>query len=421
MSNGEPAPLQVTGWRGSIREDLARLSDRNLRRELRMLSGPQGPVMRFRGREVIHLAGNNYLGFANHPALARAAGDAARKWGASAAASPLISGYMEPHAALAEALADFKEKEAAVLFGSGFLANVGLIASLAEEGDAVFSDALNHASIVDGCRLSRARVHIFPHGDLDALEKMLSEAGDARRRLIAVDGVFSMDGDLAPLPGLADLAGRYDAMLLVDEAHATGVIGPGGKGAAAMFGVQDQVSVSMGTLGKALASYGAFACSDANVADFLVNRARSFIYSTGLPPSAVAAAGAALDLARGAEGEKRRERLRTLCRKFRAGLREIGFAPPEPSLNVRNLNGQAPEEIPIFPIIVGDEKDALALAEHMMAAGVFVLAVRPPTVPAGTSRLRATLMATHTDEQIGHALDALSAGVKKLNLPVGQG
>ncbi len=411
MSNGEPAPIQAASWRDSIRDDLDRLSDRNLRRELRLLSGAQGPVMGFRGREVIHLAGNNYLGLADHPALAGAVENAVRKWGASAAASPLISGYMEPHAELAEALSAFKEKEAAVLFGSGFLANTGLISSLAEEGDAIFSDELNHASIVDGCRLSRARVHVFPHGHPDILEKKLREAADARRRLIVVDGVFSMDGDLAPLPELAELAGRYDAILIVDEAHATGVLGPEGKGAAALFGVQDRVAVSMGTLGKALASYGAFACSDAEVADFLVNRARTLIYSTALPPPAVAAASAALGLVRGAEGESRRERLRALCRMFRAGLGEIGFATPEPD--------SSDQEVPIFPIIVGDEKDALALADHMMAAGVFLLAVRPPTVPEGTSRLRATLMATHTEGQIGRVLDALASGVKKLALRPG--
>lgn len=366
--------------------------------------------MRFRGREMIHLAGNNYLGLANHSHLAKALEKAARKWGASAAASPLISGYMEPHELLAESLSSFKEKEAAILFGSGYLANVGLISSLAEKGDAIFSDSLNHASIVDGCRLSRAQAHIFPHGDMDILEKMLKKSGNARRRLIVVDGVFSMDGDLAPLPELASLAERFEAMLLVDEAHATGVLGPEGKGVAAMFGVQDQVSISMGTLGKALASYGAFACAEADVIEYLVNRARSFIYSTALPPTVVAAAGAAVSLVRSPEGENRRERLRHLCRKFRAGLRELGFPVSEPTSFDR--------EVPIFPIVIGHERDALALADHMMATGVYLLAVRPPTVPAGTSRLRATLMATHTESHIDHALDALAEGLKKIDVPL---
>jgi 8-amino-7-oxononanoate synthase len=411
MSDQKVSSIQSTGWRETIREDLSRLSDQKLRRELRLLAGAQGPVMRFRGRELLQFAGNNYLGLADHPALAQAAEEAARRWGTSASASPLISGFMEPHSELAEALTNFKEKEATVLFGSGFLANAGIISTLAGEGDVVCSDALNHASIIDGCRLSRASIRIFPHNDMDVLEAILRKAGNARRRLIVVDGVFSMDGDLAPLPVLVDLAERYDAILLVDEAHATGVIGPEGKGAAAHFGVQEGVAVSMGTLGKALASYGAFASSDSNLADYLVNRARTFIYSTALPPPALAVSGSALELTRSAEGNQRRECLQGLCQKFRGGLEEIGFTIPEHS-----SIGSGTLEIPIFPILVGDEKDALALAEFMMAAGVFLLAIRPPTVPEGTSRLRATLMATHTDSQVGHVLDVLAEGVKKLGV-----
>ena len=314
---------------------------------------------------------------------------------------------MEPHEALCRQLAQFKDKEAAILFGSGFLANLGLVSSLAGEGDAVFSDRLNHASITDGCRLSRAKVHVFGHNDMNDLGDKLKGATGARRRLIVVDGVFSMDGDLAPLGDLAALAGDHDAILLVDEAHATGVIGPEGKGAAAHFGVQAGVGVSMGTLGKALASYGAFACSESGVIDYLINRARTFIYSTALPPSVLAAAGSALDLASGGEGDRRRGRLAALCGMFRAGLEGMGFETPERA-------GGA--EVPIFPIVVGGAGDALALADHMLAAGIFLLAIRPPTVPEGTCRLRATLTATHTEAQIGHVLDALESGIKKLGI-----
>ncbi len=239
----------AANWRETIREDLRALSDRDLRRGLRTLSGAQGPVMRFEGREVIQFAGNNYLGLADHPLLAAAVGEAAEKWGASASASPLISGHMEPHETLSRKLARFKDKEAALLFGSGFLANAGLIPALAGEGDVVFSDSLNHASIAAGCRLSRAPVQVFAHNDMNDLEDRLKKAASARRRLIAVDGVFSMDGDLAPLGDLADLAERYGAILLVDEAHATGVLGPRGGGAAARLGVKERVSVAMGTLG----------------------------------------------------------------------------------------------------------------------------------------------------------------------------
>ncbi|MBI3129336.1 MAG: 8-amino-7-oxononanoate synthase [Candidatus Tectomicrobia bacterium] len=395
------------GWRASLREELEALSARGHRRSLRAVDGRQGPVVRHEGREVILLASNNYLGLADHPALVQAAADAARRWGASAAASPLISGHMEPHAALAAALAALKEKEAALLFGSGFLANLGLLSALAGPGDAVFSDALNHASIIDGCRLSRAGTRVFPHNDMDALERALREARGARRKIIAVDGVFSMDGDLAPLPALAELAKAHGALLIVDEAHATGVLGPEGRGAAAHFGLQRRVGVAMGTLGKALASYGAFAAADGETVDYLVNRARPYIYSTALPPPAVAAARAALQLSLGEEGARRRARLKALCARFRAGLRRIGFAAPDPSEGV---------EVPIFPVVVGEARKAVELAEHMLRAGVFLLAIRPPTVPEGTSRLRATLMATHTERQIDQALDALEEGVKKLQV-----
>ena len=392
-------------WRGTIREELRALSEGGLRRELRTVSGPQGPVMRLEGRELILLSSNNYLGLADHPALAEAAAGAAEKWGGSAAASPLVVGHMEPHAAFEAGLAEFKNYEAAILFGSGYLANLGLISSLAGREDAVFSDALNHASIVDGCRLSHARLHVFPHNDMDALERSLRKEGGARRKLIAVDGVFSMDGDFAPLKDLADIAGRHGAILLVDEAHATGVFGPGGRGAAAHFGVADGVGVSMGTLGKGLGCYGAFACADHDTIAYLVNRARPFIYSTALPPPTVAAAHAALDLARGGEGEKRRARLRLLCARFRKGLLRIGFGMPPGA-----------GEGPIFPLIVGAAKDALALSDYMLDAGVMLAAIRPPTVPEGTSRLRASLMATHTEAQIDHVLGALEEGVKKLGL-----
>lgn len=405
------------GWRASLREELEGLAARGHRRFLRTLAGRQGPLVRFEGREVILLASNNYLGLADHPALAQAAADAARRWGVSAAASPLISGHMEPHARLAAALATLKEKEGALLFGSGFLANLGLLATLAGPGDVILSDALNHASIIDGCRLSRAETRVFPHSDMGALERALAESRAARRKVIVVDGVFSMDGDLAPLPSLAALAQAHGALLIVDEAHATGVLGPEGRGAAAHFGLQHRAGVAMGTLGKALASYGAFACADGETVDYLVNRARPYIYSTALPPPAVAAAHAALQLSLGEEGAQRRSRLKMLCARFRAGLRRVGFAPPDPPPG---------EEVPIFPIVVGEAEKAVALAEHMLGAGVFLLAIRPPTVPEGTSRLRATLMATHTEAQIGRALDALGEGVKKLGIhppdpPLGKG
>lgn len=405
---GEGAP--PGDWKTRMEEELRALSAANLRRRLRVLEGGQGPTARFGGETLINLSGNNYLGLANHPAVIGAAAEALRASGASASASPLISGHMEDHEALARALAAFKEKEGAVVFGSGFLANLGVITALAGAGDAVFSDELNHASIVDGCRLSRARVHVYPHGDANRLEDALRKAASARRRLIVTDGVFSMDGDLAPLPDICALARARGAMLLVDDAHGTGVLGERGGGCGAWFGVQEEIDVSMGTLGKALASCGAFACADSLAADYLVNRARPYIYSTSPPPAAAAAARAALRLASGEEGARRRENLRGLCARFRAGLRRIGVAADAPPPGA---------EVPIFPIVVGEAEKALALADYMMAAGVYLLAVRPPTVPPGTSRLRATLMATHAEAQIDRALDALESGFRKLGIAPG--
>ena len=397
------------GWKVQLEDELRELSDANLRRGLRTVEGMQGPTMRYGGRTLVNLSSNNYLGLAGYPAIIEASVEAARTAGASGAASPLISGHMADHEELARALAAFKRKDAALVFGSGFLANLGLITVLAGEGDAVFSDALNHASIVDGCRLSRAQVHIYPHRNVNYLEDALKNSR-ARRKLIVTDGVFSMDGDLAPLPGICELADKYGAMLVVDDAHGTGVIGKGGRGSGAYFGVEDGVSVSMGTLGKALASYGAFACADSEVIDYLINKSRPYIYSTSPPPAVAAASRAAVRVVEGAEGERRRENLANLCARFRAGLRFIGVRVSEPPPGA---------EIPIFPIIIKDTEKTLALAEYLMEAGVYLLAIRPPTVPEGTSRLRATLMATHTEAQIDRTLDALESGLKKLGLAPG--
>ncbi len=393
-------------WKTQLDDELRGLVDANLHRCLRTLDGMQGPTMRHGERTLINLSSNNYLGFANYPALIEASVEAVRASGTSGSASPLISGHMADHALLASALARFKEKDAAVVFGSGFLANLGLLTSLIDEGDVIFSDALNHASIVDGCRLSRARVRVYPHANVNFLEDALKKASAARRKLIVTDGVFSMDGDLAPLPDICLLARKYGAMLLVDDAHGTGVLGTGGKGCGAYFGLQEEVSISMGTLGKALASYGAFACADSHVVDYLINKARPYIYSTSLPPAAAAVSCAALRLSEGVEGERRRESLRNLCARFRAGLRYIGVAICDPPPGA---------EIPIFPIIVKDNEKTLALAEYLMEAGVYLLAIRPPTVPRGTSRLRATFMATHTEAQIDKTLDALETGIRKLD------
>ncbi len=278
-----------------IAERLEELRDRGLHRRLRLIGGPQGPRVTLDGKQVLLLCSNDYLGLANHPKVRGAAADAAMRWGAGAGASRLISGNMQPHSRLEKRLAAFKGYESALLFGSGYLANTGTIAALAGDGEVVFSDQLNHASIIDGCRLSRAETFVYRHGDLEHLSWGLRKAG-GRAALIVTDGVFSMDGDIAPLPGLVELAKRHGCRLMVDEAHATGAIGPGGRGSVAAAGLSGEVDVVIGTLGKALGSYGAYVCANHETTDYLLNTARSFVFSTALPPSVAAAGLAALEL-----------------------------------------------------------------------------------------------------------------------------
>ena len=299
---------------------LQELRDRGLYRRLRLIEGPQGPRVLLDGEPVLLLCSNNYLGLADHPRVREAAAEAALHLGAGAGASRLVSGNMEPHRRLESRLATFKGYEAALLFGSGYLANTGTVAALAGRGEVVFSDELNHASIVDGCRLSRAETFVYRHGDLEHLAWGLSEAGE-RAALIVSDGIFSMDGDVAPLPELLELARRHRCRLLIDEAHATGAIGPGGRGTVAGAGLSGEVDVVVGTLGKALGSYGAYVCAAAKTVDLLVNTARPFIFSTAPPPPSVAAAEAALELVTPA----RVEMLQANAECFRAALTANGL------------------------------------------------------------------------------------------------
>ena len=361
-----------------IEERLDDIRARGLYRKMRCVSGPQGPRVLLDGRPVLLLCSNNYLGLADHPRVREAAAEAAMRYGAGAGASRLISGNMTIHRRLEEQLADFKGAEACLLFGSGYLAN-GVVSALAREGDVVFSDALNHASIIDGCRLARAETFVYDHCDLDHLAWGLR--GRGRGALIVTDGVFSMDGDVAPLPEIVELAQRYDARVMVDEAHGTGCVGPGGRGAVADAGLEDEVDVIVGTLGKALGSYGAYVLCDKPMAKYLINTARTFIFSTAPPPPAVAAAMAALELLR--EQPRRVEKLQRNAAVLREALTERGM-PVEAG------------ETPIVPLIVGDADAAMAVCERALERGVFAQAIRPPTVPAGTSRLRLAVMASHT-------------------------
>jgi len=383
-----------------LEERLGELQSSGLRRRLRVIEGPQGPRVLLDGRAVLLLCSNNYLGLADHPRLRRAAADAALALGTSSGASRLISGTTSGQVALEERLARFKGTEAALLFGSGYLANTGTIAALAGAGEVVFSDELNHASIIDGCRLSRAEAFVYRHRDTEHLQWGLRRAGE-RAALIVTDGVFSMDGDLAPLPELAELAGRHRCRLMVDEAHATGCIGPGGRGAVAAAGLSDEVDVIMGTLGKALGSYGAYVCGSRRLTDYLINTARPFIFSTALPPPVVAAASAALDLL--ARKPRRVKRLAANAAALREGLRTEGLA----------LGG---EQTQIVPVIVGGADEAMALCERLIERGIFAQAIRPPTVPAGTCRLRLTAMATHRAGDLRKAAELIGRTARELRV-----
>ncbi|HZL48458.1 MAG TPA: 8-amino-7-oxononanoate synthase [Solirubrobacteraceae bacterium] len=386
-----------------IEERLAELERLGLHRRLRLVSGPQGPRVLLDGKPVLLLCSNNYLGLADHPRVRAAAADAAMRWGVGAGASRLVSGTMTIHRRLEERLAAWEGSEGCLLFGSGYLANIGTIGALAGAGDTVFSDELNHASIVDGCRLSRAEIVVYRHLDTDHLAWSLRRhgGGDGRRCLIVTDSVFSMDGDVAPLEEIVELAKEYGARVMVDEAHATGALGPDGRGAVAEAGLEGEVDVVVGTLGKALGSYGAYVCADEEMISYLINTARSLIFSTAPGPPAVAGALAALELLE--ERPHRVERLRSAARTLRGALALEGFPV-------------AAGEMQIVPLVVGEEHAAMRLSKEALERGVFAQAIRPPTVPAGTSRLRLATMASHTAEELKSAARALGEAARALGL-----
>lgn len=375
-----------------IEHRLEELKRRNLYRQLQEVDGEQGATVRLDGREVLNLSSNNYLGLANHPALKEAAREALDRYGCGSGASRLISGNMTAHEELEQRLARFKGTEAALVFNSGYQANVGIIAALVEKGDVVLSDELNHASIIDGCRLSRASVAVYRHGDAEHLEAVLKDAPAGARKLIVTESIFSMDGDIAPLREVVELAERYGAAVMVDEAHATGVRGPNGAGVVAELGLGDRVLVQMGTLGKALGAFGAYAAGSSALRELLINRARSFIFTTSLPPVVLAMAGAAVDVVE--REPERRCALQRNTEQLRDGLRRLGYP--------------AGGSTQIIPVLVGEEAPCMELAARLLASGLYVQGIRPPTVPPGTSRLRVTTMAAHTTEQMEQALGAFA-------------
>ncbi|HEY3305229.1 MAG TPA: 8-amino-7-oxononanoate synthase [Candidatus Binatia bacterium] len=374
-----------------MQEELEALKRRGLYRKLRRVEGEQGPTLILDGCEVLNFSSNNYLGLANHPALKQAAKEAVDRYGCGAVASRLISGNMTLHEELEEKLAKLKNTEAALVFNSGFQVNVGIIPTLAGEGDVIFSDELNHASIIDGCRLARAKTIVYPHRDPARLEDALKKAPAATRKLIITETLFSMDGDEAPLAEIVELAEQYGALIMVDEAHATGVAGPNGAGVAAKLGLGERIPIQMGTLGKALGGFGAYVAGSRALREFLVNRCRSFIFTTALPPAVLAAAIAAVDLIY--QEPQRRLALWHNIRAMREGLQSLGFS-------------LGSSESQILPLVIGDAEKCMAFSERLLHKGVFAQGIRPPTVPEGTSRLRITLMATHTHEHLHRAIKA---------------
>ena len=393
----EATPTYVASWRERFERELAVLDEQALRRRIVTPSSGQDRVIELDGESLINFTSNNYLGLATDPRLIEGAIEATRQYGASVSAARLLCGSTPLHDELERRLATLKEREACLLYGAGFLANVGVLSALTGAGDMVFSDELNHASIIDGCRISRAGSTIYRHCDMDDLERVLAET-EAERRLIVTETVFSMDGDLTPLPELLEIAERYEAAVVIDEAHATGVLGRGGAGALSHFGIDPAdlrvPVVVVGTLSKALGSSGGFVAADEAVISYLVNRSRSFIFSTALPPSTVGAALAALDVM--AEEPQRQQHVHELAAQLRAGLQAKGYSTE-------------PSETQIVPMMLGEAELALEMERRLRAGGVLARAIRPPTVPPGSSRIRFNLSAGHQASDVEQALAAVNA------------
>lgn len=353
------------------------------------LDTPAGP------HRVLHLCSNGYLGLATHPQVVEAAAAAAHRWGAGTGSARLVTGAQRPHRDLEDTLAAWKQVEAVRLFSSGYLANLGVVTALAGRGDTIVSDELNHASIIDACRLSGAQVRVYRHADVAHADALLADAPG--RRLLVTDGVFSMDGDLAPLPGLCEAAERHGAAVVVDDAHGSGVLGPDGRGTVAALGCEGRVHAIVATLSKALGSTGGYVAGSRQLVDWLTNRARGFVFDTAVGAPAVAAAHAAVEIVR--SEPERRARVVSHARRLADAVRAAGWDVPVP-------------EAAIVPVLIGGNDAAVRAMERLLADDVLAVAIRPPTVPDGTARLRATLMATHTDADVDHAIRAFGAALQ---------
>jgi glycine C-acetyltransferase len=390
-----------------LSDQLNELKQKGTHFKLRVLDDEQAPVCTFDGKKVINLASNNYLGLTTHPKLREAAIDAVKKYGAGSGAVRTIAGTMKIHMELEEKIARFKNVEACVVFQSGFTANAGTVSSVLGKGDWIVSDELNHASIIDGARLSRANIKVFRHKDVAHAEEILKEIQhEPGRKLLITDGVFSMDGDIGPLPGLCDIAERYGAIMMVDDAHSSGVLGRNGRGTIDHFKVHGRVDIQVGTLSKAIGVLGGYVCGTKDLIDFLYHRARPFLFSTSHPPAVAAACIAAFDIL-----EHEPERINQLwenTRYFKKELGNLGF----------NIGGKntPPSETPITPVIIGEGKLAMDFSRELFTEGVMATGIAFPTVPEGKARIRTIMTATHTREELDQALDTMKRVGKRMGI-----
>lgn len=387
-----------------LHDALEDLKSKHLYFHLKVLEGEQKPVAVFDGKEVINLSSNNYLGLATHPKLRRAAIEATRKYGVGSGAVRTIAGTMKSHMQLEEQIARFKRVEACVVFQSGFTANSGTVSAILGKEDLIISDELNHASIIDGCRLSRATITVFKHKDYADCERVLQETRDwPGKKLLISDGVFSMDGDIANLPALCDLAEKYNCIMMVDDAHASGVLGSRGRGTIDHFGVHGRVDIQVGTLSKAIGSLGGYICGSRDLIDFLYHRGRPFLFSTSHPPSVTATCQAAFELLDSEVGDKLTKKLWSNTKFFKRGLKKLGF-------------DTGTSETPITPIMVGDAAKAFQFSRDLFDEGVFACAIGYPTVPEGKARLRTIVTAAHKRADLQKALETISRVGKNLGI-----
>jgi glycine C-acetyltransferase len=385
-----------------LTDELNKLREQKLYQKLRILETEQLPVANFDGREVINLSSNNYLGLTTHPKLKERAVQAVEEFGVGSGAVRTIAGTMSLHMALEEKIASFKHVEASVVFQSGFAANAGTVQAILGKEDIIISDELNHASIIDGCRLSRAEIKVFPHKDVEACEKVLKGIADHKgHKLLITDGVFSMDGDIAPLPALAELAEKYGCIMMIDDAHASGVLGKNGRGTVDHYGLHGRVDIQVGTLSKAIGALGGYVCATRDTIDFLYHRARPFLFSTSHPPSVAASCLAAFEVLE--EEPQLIDQLWANTKFFKAGLQNLGF-------------NTGVSETPITPVIVGDAALAHQFSRDLFQAGVFAQSLGFPTVPVGKARIRTIVTATHTEDELQQALDIMTKVAQNLKI-----